>query len=130
MAMPMPRPPEPRSNIEQTSSPDAGRAHPDREAARLMAHVLDRADVARSFVKLAVQLLASSAARASLGMRTVADRQIAEAMESESGLRSRCEQAVRVARAATGAALHVATHRRAPPHAHGDGTAERDDAHA
>lgn len=69
---------------------------PDEEAMRLMREVARRAQIARSFAKLAGGLLTVSAARASLSLRAAADARLAEVR--------------RVARAATEAAVHVAAH--------------------
>jgi hypothetical protein len=75
---------------------------PDEEAMRLMMEVARRAQIARSFAKLASGLLTVGAAQASLQLRAAADARLAEMR--------------RVARAAKDAAVHVATHRpeRAP----------------
>lgn len=79
----------------RTNRPPPGRMPADEEAVRLMANLLERAQVARSFAKLAGGLLAVSATQASLQLRAVADAKLAEMM--------------RVARAVKDAAVHVAT---------------------
>lgn len=98
-------------------TPRLGHDHdPDREATLLMMKVVERVEVARSFAKLAAGILTESAVRASAQLRAAADRTIRGTVEREGGLRSRYDRALRVARAAREAAIHVATHRpdRAP----------------
>ena len=80
---------------KRANRPPHERTSPDEEAMHLMTKVLERALVAKSFAKLAGGLLTVSAAQATLQLRAVADAKLAEVK--------------RVARAATEAALHVAT---------------------
>lgn len=77
----------------------------------LMAKVVERVEVARSFARLAAGIVTLNAARATVQLRAVADQKIAETIEREGGLRSRYGRALEVARAARDAAIHVATHR-------------------
>lgn len=97
--------PAPAARAQQQARPD-----PDREAMLLMMKVMARAEVAKSFAKLAAGLLTVTAARASVQVRAVADQKMAEAIEREGGLRSRYAHVLKIARAARDAAVHVATH--------------------
>lgn len=67
----------------------------------LMMKVLERAQVAKSFAKLAAGLITVSAARASVQLR-------------EGPIKSRLDSVRKIARAATDAAVHVATQRAEP----------------
>ena len=74
------------------------RPSPDEEAMLLMMKVLERAQVAKSFARLAAGLLTVGAARATVQLR-------------EGPLKSRLDNVRKIARAATAAAVHVAKHR-------------------
>ena len=117
MAMPMPSEPhderstpETRTEDTRSSEPVSGtrarrapppRPSPDEEAMLLMMRVVERAQVAKSFAKLAAGLLTVGAARAS-----------AHLTEGPLGpLKSRIDSVRKIARAATEAAVHVAAHR-------------------
>ena len=78
---------------------------PDDEALLLMAKLLERTAVAKSFAKIATGFVLGSAAVAAKQLKTAA------------GLDARLERVKKIARAATDAAVHVATHREpaAPP---------------
>jgi hypothetical protein len=91
MAMPMPMPisEEPVSSTR----PTARKPSPDEEAMLLMMKVVERAQVAKSFAKIAAGLLTVTAAHATAQLRSV----------------SRFERVRKIARAATAAAVHVAT---------------------
>lgn len=73
------------------------RSSADEEAMRLMVSLARHAQIATSFAKLAGGLLSVTAAQASLQLRAVADAKLVEVK--------------RIARAATEAAVHVATTR-------------------
>jgi hypothetical protein len=90
MAMPMSMP-------HEEHAPKPRRISPDEEAMRLMMDVARRAQVAKSFAKLAGGLLTVSAAQASLQLRAVADAKLTEVK--------------RLAQAAKDAAVHVAKQR-------------------
>jgi hypothetical protein len=97
MAMPMPTSVDPKP---EPVSRTRARPTPDEEAMLLMAKVVERAQVATSFAKIAAGLLTVTAARASV--RLAPD------------LRSRYERMRKMARIAAEAAVHVATQRPAP----------------
>jgi hypothetical protein len=147
-AMAMPIPTEPSHGGEQPASgtrrrpegaaasaraseaPRARRPSPDEEAMRLMQTVLQRAEVARSFTRLAAGLVTLSAARASAQVRAAAEETLAEALAREGGLGPRARRWVKIARAAKDAAIHVATHRpgtRDEGDSHGDGDEQESD---
>lgn len=89
------------------------RRHPDEEAMLLMMKVVERVEVAKSFAKIATGLVAGIAANAAVQLRAAADAKMSAVVESEGGLKSRYDRVRTIARAATDAAVHVATHR--PP---------------
>ena len=108
----------------------SARRHPDEEAMLLMMKVVERIEIAKSFAKLATGIVAASAAQAALQLRAVADAKVVAAVEREGGLKSRLDRVRKIARAATDAAVHVATHRpddddadAAPPTPREDGAA-------
>jgi hypothetical protein len=86
-----------RAARASTPPPAAARSSADEEAMRLMLSLARHAQVATSFAKLAGGLLSVTAAQASLQLRAVADAKLVEMK--------------RIARAATEAAVHVATTR-------------------
>jgi hypothetical protein len=108
----------PQAAARPAPAPSA-RPDPEQEAILLMSKVVERVEVATAFAKLASGLLAVTAARAAAQLKAVADQKIGEAMEREGGLGAHYARAVTIARAAKGAAVHVATHRseRAAPEA-------------
>ena len=102
MAMPMPTEvivENDRPSEQPASGTRARRSEADEEAMRLMMKVFERAEVARSFAKLAAGLLTTTAARASVQLRAVAETKMAG-------------PAFKIARAAAEAAAHVATQKR------------------
>jgi len=75
----------------------------------LMMKVVERVEVAKSFAKIATGILAGAAAGAAMQLRAAADTKMVAVVEREGGLKSRLDRARKIARAATDAAVHVAT---------------------
>ena len=80
----------------------------------IMMKVVERVEVAKSFAKIATGLVAGIAANAAVQLRAAADAKVIAVVEREGGLKSRYERVRTIAKAATDAAVHVATHRPQP----------------
>ena len=107
------------ASTEQPAS--RARRHPDEEAMLLMMKVVERVEVAKSFAKIATGLVAGIAANAAVQLRAAADAKMSAVVEREGGLKSRYDRMRTIAKAATDAAVHVATHR-PPAEPKGDAT--------
>lgn len=81
----------------------------------LMTKVVERLEVATSFARIAAGLFTVSAARAAQRLRVVTDAKMYEVVDRPGGLKTHYDRARKIARAATEAAVHVATHRPDPP---------------
>lgn len=88
----------------EPSEPPA-RRHPDEQAMLLMMRVVERVEVAKSFAKIATGIVAGAAVQ----LRAAADTKMVAVVEREGGLRSRLDRVRKIAKAATDAAVHVAT---------------------
>jgi hypothetical protein len=77
----------------------------------LMRKVVERVAVAKSFARIAAGLVTVTAARAAQQLRATADAKMVDVVDGQSGLKSHYDRARKIARAATQAAVHVATHR-------------------
>lgn len=96
-------------------APAPVRRHPDEEAMLLMMKVVERVEVAKSFAKIATGIVAGVAASAAVQLRAAADAKMVSVVEREGGLKNRLDRVRKIAKAATDAAVHVATHRPAAP---------------
>ncbi len=76
-----------------------------------MMRLAERFEVAKSFARIALSVAQVSAVRASKGLRDAAEDAIADSLEDDASLPSRVAALSRVARAAAGAAVHVAKQR-------------------
>jgi hypothetical protein len=94
--------------------PAPARRHPDEEAMLLMMKVVERVEVAKSFAKIATGIVAGVAANAAVQLRAAADAKMVAVVEREGGLKSRLDRVRKIAKAATDAAVHVATHKPEP----------------
>ena len=91
------------------------RVSPDEQAMQLMMKVVERVEVAKSFAKIATGIVAGVAASAAVQLRAAADAKMVSVVEREGGLKNRLDRVRKIAKAATDAAVHVATHRPAAP---------------
>jgi hypothetical protein len=99
---------------------------PDAEALLLMQKVFERVEVAKSFAKIATGLLTLTAARAAQQLRVVADAKVVAVVDREGGVKTQLDRVRKIARAATEAAVHVATHRPSPADAETDPSEEQE----
>ncbi len=81
----------------------------------LMMKVVERVEVAKSFAKIATGIVAGVAASAAVQLRAAANAKMVSVVEREGGLKNRLDRVRKIAKAATDAAVHVATHRPAAP---------------
>ncbi len=107
--------PRPRRAARPAPAPAPVRRHPDEEAMLLMMKVVERVEVAKSFAKIATGIVAGVAASAAVQLRAAADAKMVSVVEREGGLKNRLDRVRKIAKAATDAAVHVATHRPAAP---------------
>ncbi len=105
----------PRPRRAARAAPAPVRRHPDEEAMLLMMKVVERVEVAKSFAKIATGIVAGVAASAAVQLRAAADAKMVSVVEREGGLKNRLDRVRKIAKAATDAAVHVATHRPAAP---------------
>jgi hypothetical protein len=106
--------PASRARPRPVAAEAAPRRHPDEEAMVLMMKVVERVEVAKSFAKLAAGLLTVGAARTAQQLRVVADAKMVEVAQRDGPLQVHYDRVRRIARAATEAAVHVATRRSEP----------------
>jgi hypothetical protein len=110
----LPSEPASRRCARQVAQVPLPERDPDGEAMLLMHKVVERLEVAKSFAKIATGMFTVSAVRAAQQLRVVADATMIAVVDREGGLKTHLDRMRKIARAASAAAVHVATHRPEP----------------